>query len=164
MILIIFKIFLEFYILLSLIHSKLNIDIIELEPMKSNIPKTCKICQDTFYPHKQVEKRQKVCDKLSCKRINKKRSQDIWKDKNPQYYTGRYPELKEQILENKKKKKQPKLKTQPSSGIQDELTCNKNSLLIELKDMKGIQDELTKIITKNKRHLNSSLKMVYKIN
>ena len=138
------------------------LNFIELDQMKSKIPKKCEICQDTFYPDQRVEKRQKVCDKLACKLEKKRRSQQKWLDKNQGYFKGRYPQLKDQILENKGKKSQSK--TRPSPSIQDELTPFNNNLLTLLLSIRSIQDEITYKITKSKLHLENSLKLLYKSN
>ena len=79
--------------------------------MKSKIAKTCIICQDTFYPDRRVEKRRKVCDKLYCKLEHKRQSQQKWLKANPDYFKGRYPQLKEKIMANKLKQKKIGYKT-----------------------------------------------------
>lgn len=128
--------------------------------MKSKIAKTCVICQDLFYPDKRVETRRKVCDKLACRLEKKRQSQRQWVKKNPDYYKGRYPQLKDQILKNKRKESQSKV--QPSSSIQDDLTSFNNNLLTLLLNIRSIQDDITYKITESKLHLENSLNLVYK--
>lgn len=128
--------------------------------MKSNITKYCVICQAPFQPDKRVEKRRMVCDKSTCQRARKKQSQTRWIEKNPDYFKGRYPQLKEQILRNRQKK--ILLHQNDETSIQDELTLNNNSLLNVLEKIVGIQDDLTDKITTTKRQLKQSINMVYK--
>jgi hypothetical protein len=131
--------------------------------MKSEIAKTCIICQGIFYPDRRVEKRQKVCDKLSCKLERKSQSQRNWLTHNPDYFKGRYCQLKDQILKNKKNKTF-QVKAPPSLGIQDELTSYNNNLLTLLHTIRSIQDEITDKITKTKLHIKKSINIVYKTN
>jgi hypothetical protein len=130
--------------------------------MKSTIAKTCVVCGEIFYPERRVEKRQQVCDKLACKLEKKRQSQQRWLAQNPDYFKGRYPQLKEQILANKRKKSSAKIPR--TSGIQDELTAYNNSLLMQLLCIQRIQDEITSKITKSKLHLKNLLNLVYKTN
>jgi len=41
-----------------------------------------------------VRQRQKACFNPECKKKRKKTAQDIWVQKNPGYFTGRYPYVK----------------------------------------------------------------------
>ena len=122
--------------------------------------KVCIICKENFVPDPRVGVRQKVCNKTYCKLQRKKRAQQQWVRKNPGYFKGRYPQLKEQILANKKKKAQSRL--QDCSSIQDKLTSNQNKLLTALEYLMSIQDEITHIITKGKYCLQDTLTLVYK--
>jgi transcription initiation factor TFIIIB Brf1 subunit/transcription initiation factor TFIIB len=143
--------------------------------MKSNIAKKCIICQDTFYPDRRVEKRQTVCEKPKCKREKKAQSQQQWSDENPGYFKGRYPQLKEQIIKNKKKstvlhqhncpsaKKgigNSKKKSISLTGIQDEITVNKNNII----NQNSIQDEITSRILIINYQFNEIIQLVYKMN
>lgn len=128
--------------------------------MKSDIVKYCAICQAPFHPDRRVEKRRTVCDKTECQRQKKKQSQQDWLEKNPDYFKGRYPQLKSQILANKQKK--GKSIQQPKSRIQDDLTLNNYNPLSLLKDFTSIQNDLNQKITTIKLYLKSSLKLVYK--
>lgn len=118
------------------------------------------ICHETFTPDPRVGNCQKVCQKLSCKLQRKKLAQQNWLSKNPGYFSGRYPQLKDQILANQKKKAQARSKA--CSGIQDELTSNQNKLLTALEYLLSIQDEITRIITRGKCCLQDTVTLVYK--
>jgi hypothetical protein len=129
--------------------------------MKNEIKqKVCIICKEPFTPHPKVGDRQQVCNKTYCKLQRKSLSQQNWLSKNPDYFKGRYPQLKEQILANKKQKAQSKPKA--CSGIQDKLTSNQNKLLTALVNLMSIQDEITVKITKSKCCLQDILDLVYK--
>ena len=143
--------------------------------MKSKIAKKCIICQDTFYPDRRVEKRQTVCPKLKCKLEKKAQSQQQWTDENPGYFKGRYPQLKEQIIRNKKKSKarhqpncpsakkgigNPGKHSISSTGIQDEITINKNKVI----NQNSIQEELTSRILIINNQSNEIMQLVYKMN
>ena len=122
--------------------------------------KVCLICKENFIPDPRVGDRQKVCKKTYCKLQRKKRAQQHWVRKNPGYFKGRYPQLKEQILANKKKKVQSKPKA--CFRIQDKLTSNQNKLLTALETLMNIQDEITRRITKTNYCLKDTLTLVYK--
>ena len=79
---------------------------------------------------------------------------------NPDSFKGRYPELKTQILDNKKKKALSK--KQPELGIQDDLIPYNNNLLNLLEEIKSIQDDITYKITISNEQLKESLSLVYK--
>lgn len=129
--------------------------------MKNEITeKVCIICNEKFPPDPRVGDDQKVCDKLTCKLQRKKRAQQNWLSENPGYFKGRYPQLKEQILANKKRKAQSR--PQACSGIQDELMSNQNKVLTALEYIVSIQDEITRKITKSKYCLQDMLTLVYK--
>jgi len=97
---------------------------------------------------------------LSCKLQRKKLAQQNWVRKNPGYFKGRYPQLKEQILATKKHQAQ----SRPPAcfSIQDKLTSNQHKLLTALETLMSIQDEITRIITKGKSCLQDTLTLVYK--
>ena len=126
----------------------------------NNIEKVCIVCHEIFTADPRVADRQKVCNKTYCKLQRKKRAQQNWLRKNPGYFKGRYPQLKEQILANKKKKVQSKPKA--CFRIQDKLTSNQNKLLTALETLMNIQDEITRRITTTKYCLKDTLTLVYK--
>lgn len=129
--------------------------------MKHNInSKVCLICKENFIPDPRVGDDQTVCAKLNCKLQRKKRAQQNWLRKNPGYFNGRYPQLKDQILANNKRTAQARLKA--GFSIQDELTSNHNKLLTALETLMSIQDEITRKITRSKYCLKDTLTLVYK--
>jgi hypothetical protein len=122
--------------------------------------KVCIICNENFDPDPRVGDRQKVCNKTYCKLQRKKLAQQNWLSKNLGYFKGRYPQLKEQILANKKQ--QAQCRPAACFSIQDKLTSNQNKLLTALEYLMSIQDEITRIITKSKYCLQDTLTLVYK--
>lgn len=137
--------------------------------MKYSQYKICEICHGKFDPDHRVGDRQRVCGKLSCQQERKRRAQHAWLKKNPNYFKGRYPELKEKILNRQKKLKTEKAKKlsvtpAPSAIIQDELTIHNNNVLTMFMKIVTIQDEITpKFIIVN-RQLNQLKAMLYKSN
>ena len=132
--------------------------------MKESQFSTCIICQESFVPHPKVGLRQKACRKLSCQLERKRRNQKAWLASEPDYFKGRYPQLKEQILNNQKKAKaaQNQAVQKPSHDIQDELTVNNNNLLKLFDKTLTIQDELKFLITTIKRQIPLTRNLVYK--
>lgn len=57
--------------------------------------KRCLFCGKYFTPDDRVKERQKACFNPECKKKRKKTAQDAWVHKNPGYFTGRYPYVKE---------------------------------------------------------------------
>jgi len=121
--------------------------------------KVCLICKEDFVPDPRVGDRQKVCNKTHCKLQRKKLAQQDWVRRNPGYFKGRYPQLKEQILANKRKTAQSRSKA--CFSIQDKLTSNQNKLLTVLETFMSIQDEITRKITKSNYYLDGILTLVY---
>lgn len=132
--------------------------------MKESKFSTCIICQEPFAPHPKVGARQKACSKLSCQLERKRRNQKAWLASEPDYFKGRYPQLKEQILNNRKMTKatQTQSKHKLLGCIQDELTINNNNLLTLFDKALSIQDELKFVITIIKQQIPFILKPVYK--
>jgi hypothetical protein len=122
-------------------------------------PKKCIVCGMPFIPDHRVGQNQKVCQKLSCKLERKRRAQARWLKKNPDYFKGRYPQLKEAIIYNQQHKA---IKTHISTTIQDELTTNKNKQLNHSTLSITIQDELRQRITMAKRCLTRAAILLYK--
>ena len=137
--------------------------------MRISQQKVCEICHDEFKPDYRVGDRQRVCRKLSCQQARKRRAQQAWLKKNPGYFKGRYPELREKILDRQKKLKTENatvlsVNLQSSTTIQDELILYKNRALTILNQMLTIQDEITpKFIIVN-RQLQQLKTMLYKTN
>ena len=123
--------------------------------MNKKQPKSCEVCGKTFIPDHRVGDRQRVCKNSVCKLERKKRSQQQWIAKNPDYFQGRYPELKEwlnthpgylrQYRYNKKADVQ-----RNSYDIQDELTCKNNSELefYNIERARDIQDKIIHYMNK----------------
>lgn len=123
--------------------------------------KTCLVCKELFTPDPRVGDRQKVCKKLTCRLERKRLAQNRWVAQNPDYFKGRYPQLKETILRYQREKR---LETNPkfSSTIQDELTGKDINMLAELQKVVDIQDELKRAITICKRRLTLAFSLLYK--
>jgi len=56
--------------------------------------KRCQFCGKYFRPHPRAGNRQKCCGRAECRKKYQKEYRKTWKDKNPDYFKGRYPELK----------------------------------------------------------------------
>jgi hypothetical protein len=126
--------------------------------------KECPFCKEYFTPHPKVGDNQYACRKNPCQQERKKLSQERWLSKNPNYFKGRYPQLKENILRNKRQrrsKKQEQLSLR-ESGIQDELTSFNNKILEMVKKAMSIQDELSYKISISKQQLRNALDLGYK--
>jgi hypothetical protein len=54
----------------------------------------CLVCQKFFTPHFKVKARQKVCERLSCRTTWRKNQQALWRKANPNYFHGRYEDVK----------------------------------------------------------------------
>ena len=134
--------------------------------MKNRQSKICEICHERFKPDSRVYDRQRVCTKLSCQQKRKRRSQQAWLKKNPGYFQGRYPQLKEQILVRQKrlKIKESSANSQSSANIQDELTSSNNNILTQLGAMLTIQDEITSKFIISNRHFKKLKAALYKTN
>jgi len=59
------------------------------------LQKRCVVCGRFFIPSPRVEQRQKTCQRDSCKKVRKRFSQRAWCEKNPGYFKGRYPYVKQ---------------------------------------------------------------------
>ena len=57
--------------------------------------KRCQFCGRYFRPHPFVGIRQKACARPMCRKKRKHANQSQWVKKNPDYFCGRYPEVKE---------------------------------------------------------------------
>lgn len=137
--------------------------------MKPNIQtKICEVCGEAFTPDPRVGNRQRVCKKLSCQAERKHRAQKRWVEKNPGYFTGRYPYLKQWLKEHpdylKNYRHRGKSPSKPVLfDIQDELTSYKNnkkkSVFSRFRD---IQDELIACYNKQLLLLRASQNLIYK--
>ena len=127
--------------------------------MKVN-PKICVVCKQPFLPDPRVGDRQKVCKRLECQQQRKKMAQARWLRKNPDYFKGRYPQLKEQILQNQRSR--TRTAVPHTVIIQDELTYCFNKLLLMLHKTQTIQDELTSRLSFTKLYLLDRSSLLYK--
>lgn len=92
----------------------------------------CAYCGRYFMPDVRVGLRQKACLQPACKKIRKRDAQRTWCEKNPGYFRGRYPYVKEW----RKRKRM----------IQDEMPPRKPyvELILRIPDRQNgmIQDEI----------------------
>ena len=125
--------------------------------------KPCEICNELFDLYAQTFKRQRACKKLSCKLELKDRTQTSWVSRNPGCFTGRYPALKERLLENqrKRRKSQKNLIRNQEYDIQDELSTSINKQLDIISEILDIQDELNNKILTVKSNLNEAYNLIY---
>ena len=119
--------------------------------------KTCEVCHCQFKPDPRVGDRQRVCRKLSCQKERKRRSQRAWLKKNPDYFKGRYPLLKEYILPYQKRCPNKRPADRKTKIIQDKIIFINNKPLLGIeKDALTIQDKITSILLKGKRLFNDA--------
>ena len=57
--------------------------------------KRCQFCGRFFIPDHRVGERQKACGRVECRQARKRLAQEAWCAKNPGYFQGRYPYVKE---------------------------------------------------------------------
>lgn len=130
--------------------------------------KICEVCGEVFAPDPRVGNRQRVCKKLSCQVERKRRAQKRWVAKNPGYFTGRYPYLKQWLKRHPDYLKNYRYREKSPSkpvlfDIQDELTSYKNNKkrLVSFR-FRDIQDELISCLNKQLLLLRASEKLIYK--
>ena len=63
--------------------------------------KKCQFCGRFFIPDFRVGERQKACTRVECRQARKHSAQEAWLAKNPGYFRGRYPYVKEWRLRKK---------------------------------------------------------------
>ena len=63
--------------------------------------KRCQFCGRFFMPDYRVGERQKACRRAECRQARKRLAQQSWCAKNPGYFQGRYPYVKECRLRKK---------------------------------------------------------------
>lgn len=123
--------------------------------MKSKAQK-CEVCNKHFIPDYRIGENQKVCTNLRCKKERKRRAQENWVKINPNYFKGRYPELKEKIKTRSDslkdcKQRQDNYTKNDKRNIQDEISINKNKLLTIFTEFVNIQDEISYKLTNFKQ-------------
>lgn len=103
--------------------------------------KQCPYCGRFFVPDRRVGQRQKACGQEGCKTRRKQEAQRQWAQRNPGYFQGRYPYIKEW----RKKKKSPSASADPEM-IQDKIPPQEPLLrlilLIPAKTDRLIQDKI----------------------
>ena len=62
---------------------------------RSSLEKRCQFCGQFFVPDYRVRARQKACRRAECRKARKRLAQQTWCAKNPGYFQGRYPYVKE---------------------------------------------------------------------
>jgi len=131
--------------------------------------KRCEVCGAAFSPKPQVGDRQRTCGKSDCKRELHNRSHRKWLERNRGYYKGRYPYLKEWLrlhpgyLKKYREEKGKDLAHAKRCDIQDELTVSNNNKETNIFFLNDIQDELTSIVSENKRRFTHLAAMLYKM-
>ncbi len=89
--------------------------------------KRCQFCGRFFIPDYRVGERQKACGRSECRQARKRLAQGAWLAKNPGYFQGRYPYVKE-WRQRRKAAVRP-----PGAGmIQDEIPLSKPLLRLIL--------------------------------
>jgi hypothetical protein len=116
---------------------------------RSSLGKKCQFCGRFFIPDYRVGERQKACRRAECRRARKRLAQEKWCAKNPGYFQGRYPYVKEWRL-RKRATLQPSL----PEMIQDEIPPSKPLLRLILLipgEKEGmIQDKI--VLQRQSRH------------
>jgi len=54
----------------------------------------CPFCRRWFHPHPRLKQRQKTCGRPECRQKQKRRFNQQWRAKNPDYSRGSYPRQK----------------------------------------------------------------------
>jgi hypothetical protein len=57
--------------------------------------KRCRFCHGLFSPDPRLGHRQVACSTAACQEARKHESQAAWLQRNPDYFTGRYPKVKQ---------------------------------------------------------------------
>jgi hypothetical protein len=108
---------------------------------RSSLEKRCQFCGRFFIPDYRVRERQKACGRVECRRARKRLAQEAWCAKNPGYFQGRYPYVKEW-------RQKRRVGVQPSGAemIQDKIPpakpCLRLILLIPGEKEDLIQDKI----------------------
>ena len=55
----------------------------------------CPFCRRWFHPHPRLKQRQKTCGRPACRREQKRKSNQQWRNRNPDYFRGAYGLQKE---------------------------------------------------------------------
>lgn len=99
--------------------------------------KRCLFCGRYFTPDCRVKDRQKSCRREECKKARKKKAQETWLEKNPDYFQGRYPYVKSwrqerrQMIQDERPPKKPwvelviRIPAKKKDMIQDEIVLKR---------------------------------------
>ena len=55
----------------------------------------CPFCRRWFHPHPRLKQRQKTCGRPECRQQQKRKSNQKWRSKHPDYFRGTYARQKE---------------------------------------------------------------------
>lgn len=126
--------------------------------------KRCEVCQTAFQPDPRVGDRQRVCQTLRCQIERKRRAQQRWLHNNPDYFKGRYPQLKEQIRTRQalRRAQRPACAEKEAATIQDELSPRHSKPLEMTLVVLTIQDEIIPKNTTEKPPLRLRVTCLYK--
>lgn len=59
------------------------------------VPKRCPYCGCHYIPYIRAAKAQKSCSRAVCRKKRQRQSYKSWRDKNPEYFRGRYIKVKQ---------------------------------------------------------------------
>jgi hypothetical protein len=94
---------------------------------RSSLGKRCQFCGRFFIPDFRVGERQKACRRAECRQARKRLAQETWCAKNPGYFQGRYPYVKEW-----RQRKKAAVRPSGPEMIQDEIPPSKPLLRLIL--------------------------------
>jgi hypothetical protein len=94
---------------------------------RSSLGKRCQFCGRFFIPDYRVGERQKACRREECRQARKHLAQKAWLAKNPGYFQGRYPYVKEW-----RQRKKATVRPSGPEMIQDEIPPSKPLLRLIL--------------------------------
>jgi hypothetical protein len=66
-----------------------------LRERRASLGKRCLFCGRFFVPDPRVGERQKACPREACRKQRKGVAQRAWCERNPGYFKGRYPYVKQ---------------------------------------------------------------------
>lgn len=103
--------------------------------------KRCQFCGRFFVPDYRVREKQKACRRAECRKARKRLAQQAWCAKNPGYFQGRYPYVKEW-----RQKRRAEVQPSVPEMIQDKIPPEKPwlRLILLIPGEKGqmIQDQI----------------------
>jgi hypothetical protein len=104
----------------------------------------CHCCGHFFIPHPRLGKRQKTCSNTACREKYQKEAKRDWRQNNPDYFKGRYPETKAWREENPDYQSQwRENRREIQDSISSATPLRTLSILVPAKVFKGeIQDSI----------------------